>query len=142
MSCRGGYTPNRPANYHPSVCVPSTTLFFSHRIPSDLGHKLFSKGNVQHTHRGFEREHKCNVFCKFFEVPTSFVQNNHLKTTSARSQNNVCLPFYAYFVYSLTLTPGRESHLRTADSSLPGRLSPISINMRVKSHTFTNYNIP
>ncbi|KAI9433778.1 hypothetical protein BJY52DRAFT_1088850, partial [Lactarius psammicola] len=37
----------------------------------DLGHKLFSKGNVQHTHCGFEREHTCNVFCKFFEVPTS-----------------------------------------------------------------------
>ncbi|KAF8256670.1 hypothetical protein EI94DRAFT_1443232, partial [Lactarius quietus] len=35
----------------------------------DLGHKLFSKGNVQDTHRDFEKEHECNVFCNFFEVP-------------------------------------------------------------------------
>ncbi|KAI9434818.1 hypothetical protein H4582DRAFT_1818383 [Lactarius indigo] len=38
----------------------------------DLGHKLFSKGNIQDTHRDFEADHKCNVFCKFFEVPTSY----------------------------------------------------------------------
>ncbi|KAH8991704.1 hypothetical protein EDB92DRAFT_1759758, partial [Lactarius akahatsu] len=34
--------------------------------------KLFSKGNVQHTHHDFEKEHKCNVFCKYFKVPTSY----------------------------------------------------------------------
>ncbi|KAF8258593.1 hypothetical protein EI94DRAFT_1707853, partial [Lactarius quietus] len=33
------------------------------------GCKLFSKGNVQETHREFEKEHQCNNFCKFFEVP-------------------------------------------------------------------------
>ncbi|KAH8979168.1 hypothetical protein EDB92DRAFT_1786601, partial [Lactarius akahatsu] len=42
----------------------------SHFTISDLGRKLFSKGNVQSTHHDFEREHKCNVFCKFFKVPT------------------------------------------------------------------------
>ncbi|KAH9014256.1 hypothetical protein EDB84DRAFT_1277767 [Lactarius hengduanensis] len=58
----------------------------------DLGKKLFSKGNVQRTHRDFEEEHECNIFCKFFEVPTSFAQ---LKTTTrARGQSSVCLLFY------------------------------------------------
>ncbi|KAH9046217.1 hypothetical protein EDB84DRAFT_1265326 [Lactarius hengduanensis] len=38
----------------------------------DLGRKLFSKGNVRDTHRNFEEDHQCNVFCKFFEVPTSY----------------------------------------------------------------------
>ncbi|KAI9445969.1 hypothetical protein H4582DRAFT_1804345 [Lactarius indigo] len=46
----------------------------------DLGHKLFSKGNVRGTHRDFEKEHQCNVICKFFEVPTSYDQQ-------------VCCPF-------------------------------------------------
>ncbi|KAI9450929.1 hypothetical protein BJY52DRAFT_1226912 [Lactarius psammicola] len=54
----------------------------------DLGHKLFSKGNVQRTHRDFESEHKCNIFCKFFEVPTSIVQSDQLETLSPHSQNN------------------------------------------------------
>ncbi|KAH9009814.1 hypothetical protein EDB84DRAFT_1545639 [Lactarius hengduanensis] len=38
----------------------------------DLGGKLFSRGNIQRTHRNFEKEHKCNTFCKFFEVPTTY----------------------------------------------------------------------
>ncbi|KAH9031731.1 hypothetical protein EDB84DRAFT_1492201 [Lactarius hengduanensis] len=36
------------------------------------GGKLFSRGNIQRTHRNFEKEHKCNTFCKFFEVPTTY----------------------------------------------------------------------
>ena len=41
-------------------------------ILSNLGRKLFSKGNVQDTHRDFEEEHNCNAFCRYFEVPTSY----------------------------------------------------------------------
>ncbi|KAF8268498.1 hypothetical protein EI94DRAFT_1518284, partial [Lactarius quietus] len=36
----------------------------------DLGGKLFSRGNIQRTHSNFENEHTCNVFCKFFDIPT------------------------------------------------------------------------
>ncbi|KAH9023136.1 hypothetical protein EDB84DRAFT_1271750 [Lactarius hengduanensis] len=57
----------------------------------DLGRKLFGKGNVQRTHRDFEKEHKCNVFCKFFKVPT-YVQ--HDKFTGVSGQSEVRLPFH------------------------------------------------
>ncbi|KAH8980139.1 hypothetical protein EDB92DRAFT_1805906, partial [Lactarius akahatsu] len=67
----------------------------------DLGRKLFGKGNVQSTHRDFEREHKCNVFCKFFKVPTSYVQHDKFTGVSTHGQSEVHLPFHTSFVYSL-----------------------------------------
>ncbi|KAI9447152.1 hypothetical protein BJY52DRAFT_1127615 [Lactarius psammicola] len=33
---------------------------------------LFSRGNMQKTHHNFEKEHKCNTFCEFFKVPTTY----------------------------------------------------------------------
>ncbi|KAN0128046.1 hypothetical protein V8E53_014147, partial [Lactarius tabidus] len=48
----------------------SLSATHSHLLFSDLGHKLFSKGNIQDTHHEFEKEHQCNEFCTFFKVPT------------------------------------------------------------------------
>ncbi|KAH8984642.1 hypothetical protein EDB86DRAFT_2760579, partial [Lactarius hatsudake] len=47
---------------HPRSCP----VLLSHSTISDLGHKPFGKGYVQCTHHNFEKEHKCNVFCRFF----------------------------------------------------------------------------
>ena len=70
---------------HPCASSDHYTRFFSHSTLSDLGRKLFSKGNVQRTHRDFEKDHECNIFCKFFEVPTSFDQLNELGDISAHT---------------------------------------------------------
>jgi len=37
----------------------------------DLG-VIFAAGNLPATHDVFEVEHCCNVFCKFFELPTDY----------------------------------------------------------------------
>ncbi|KAH8999867.1 hypothetical protein EDB86DRAFT_2802278 [Lactarius hatsudake] len=75
----------------------------------DLGRKLFGKGNVQRTHHNFKREHKCNVFCKFFKVPTSYVQHDKLTGMSTHGQSEVCLLFLANFVYSPDIDKGNSS---------------------------------
>ncbi|EPS99916.1 hypothetical protein FOMPIDRAFT_1016828 [Fomitopsis schrenkii] len=47
------------------------TLLSDPQIITDpsLGRDLFSKGNLSDTHHNFQRDHICNVFCKFFELP-------------------------------------------------------------------------
>ena len=54
---------------------------------SDLGGKLFSKSNIQRTHYNFEKEHECtsNVFCQFFEVPTTYAGGAELEIAAADS---------------------------------------------------------
>ncbi|KAI0062958.1 hypothetical protein BV25DRAFT_1785364, partial [Artomyces pyxidatus] len=37
----------------------------------DLG-PLFGQGNVVNTHHRFEAEHRCNKFCKYFDIPTEY----------------------------------------------------------------------
>ncbi|KAF8271793.1 hypothetical protein EI94DRAFT_1697990 [Lactarius quietus] len=53
------------------------------------GCKLFSKGNVQETHREFEKEHQCNNFCKFFEVPTLYDQSQGTLSDQERRQKHI-----------------------------------------------------
>jgi len=80
--------------------IPSDKLAcISHFSLSDLGRKLFSKGNVQDTHHEFENEHQCNIFCKFFEVPTSYDQSKGA-FSDPESRQNVCI----HFVYILVVT--------------------------------------
>jgi hypothetical protein len=90
---------------------------------SDLGRKLFSKGNVQRTHHEFENEHECNIFCKFFQVPSSYVQSNHPEgvPTHSESSYHVCLPLCRHFVFSLTSTSARVERLWRTRSSQLGR---------------------
>ncbi|KAH9927323.1 uncharacterized protein B0H18DRAFT_974566 [Fomitopsis serialis] len=47
------------------------TLLSDPQIITDpcLGRELFSKGNLANTHRNFKRDHVCNTFCKYFELP-------------------------------------------------------------------------
>ncbi|KAN0130305.1 hypothetical protein V8E53_011928, partial [Lactarius tabidus] len=58
----------------------------SHLLFSDLGCKLFSTGNVQDTHRDFEKEHQCNDFCTFFKVPTTYDQSSDTSPDSGSKQ--------------------------------------------------------
>ncbi|KAF8274175.1 hypothetical protein EI94DRAFT_1562062 [Lactarius quietus] len=65
--------------------VGGDTLLTDPQIITHPWWKLFSKGNVQHTHNNFKQDHECNIFCKFFEVPTSYVQNDQLEGVSTQS---------------------------------------------------------
>jgi len=33
---------------------------------------IFAEGNVASIHRDFEKKHECNLFCKWFNVPTDY----------------------------------------------------------------------
>ncbi len=46
---------------------------------------------MQRTHRNFEKEHKCNSFCNFFEVPTTYnsgVQSEQSESNAAIDHNS------------------------------------------------------
>ena len=82
----------------------------SYSVLSDLGRKLFSKGNVQDTHRDFETEHECNVFCDFFEVPILYGQSS----TSLHGKQKASLPFRLFLVFTDIGTTANSTHFGTA----------------------------
>jgi len=35
---------------------------------------IFAEGNLQSGFSGFEKDHKCNKFCEFFQLPTDYAE--------------------------------------------------------------------
>jgi hypothetical protein len=57
----------------------------------DIGLRIFSDGNLSSTHTTFPTEHICNMFCKFFKLPSPSAWEllNTMTRTNQREEGEI-----------------------------------------------------